>query len=72
MAMGRREQEAQGDLWIVAAELPRGGAHPFYDRINQILGEEKFDAFVEERCQKFYADKVGRPSMRRRCIFACT
>ena len=63
MAMGRRELEAQGDLWIVASELPRGGAHPFYDRVNEILDREGFDAFVEIHCRKFYADKLGRPSL---------
>lgn len=63
MAMGQREAEAQGDLWIVAAELPRGVAHPFYDRINKILEAESFDAFVESKCRKFYAEKMGRPSL---------
>lgn len=63
MAMGRREGADQGELWIVAAELPRSGAHPFYDRVNEILRGEGFDGFVEERCRKFYADKVGRPSL---------
>src|SRR5438034_7407544 len=63
MAMGRRDREEQGELWIAAAELPRSGAHPFYDRVNEIFGKEGFDAFVEDRCRKFYADKMGRPSM---------
>ena len=60
MAMGRREQEEQGALWIVAAELPRSGAHVFYDRVNEILDKEGFDAFAEDRCRKFYAKKLGR------------
>src|SRR5437773_4623270 len=63
MAMGRRDREEQGELWIAAAELPRSGTHPFYDRVNEILGKEGFDAFVEDQCRKFYADKMGRPSM---------
>lgn len=63
MAMGRRDGEDQGDLWIVAAELPRSGAHPFYDRVNEILRDEGFDGFVEDRCRKFYAEKMGRPSL---------
>lgn len=63
MAMGRRDQETQCEMWVVAAELPRGGAHPFYDRVNEIFQKEDFDAFVEERCRKFYADKMGRPSL---------
>lgn len=63
MAMGKRESESQGDLWIVAAELPQSAAHPFYDRVNEILKAEGFDAFVENRCRKFYAEKLGRPSL---------
>jgi len=63
MAMGQREREEQSELWIVAAELPRGGAHPFYDRVNEILDKEGFDAFVEDRCRKFYAKQLGRPSL---------
>lgn len=63
MAMGRRDGEDQGELWIVAAELPRSGAHPFYDRVNEILRNEGFDSFAEERCRKFYAEKMGRPSL---------
>lgn len=63
MAMGRRDADSQGDLWIVAAELPRSGAHPFYDRVNEILQHECFDGFVEDCCRKFYAEKMGRPSL---------
>lgn len=71
MSMGRREGEDQGELWIVAAELPRSGAHPFYDRVNEILRSEGFDGFVEERCRKFYAEKVGRPSLPPAVYFRC-
>ena len=63
MAMGRRDREAQGELWIAAAELPRGGSHPFYDRVNEILDREGFDRFVEDRCRKYYAKQLGRPSL---------
>ena len=31
--------------------------------MNTLLSEEGFDAFVEERCAGFYAQKMGRPSM---------
>ena len=63
MAMGRRRRESQETFWIAASELPRSGAHPFYDRVNQILNEHGFDGFVEDLCRKFYADKMGRPSL---------
>ncbi len=64
MAMGtRKQQERQEGLWIATAELPRSGGHPFYERLNALLEEAGFDAFVEERCRKFYAPKMGRPSL---------
>ena len=64
MAMGtRKQQERQEGLWIATAELPRSGGHPFYERLNELLAEARFDAFVEERCRKFYAPKMGRPSL---------
>ena len=45
------------------ADLPRSAGHPFYERLNRVLDEAGFDAFVEEQCAKFYADGVGRPSL---------
>jgi len=43
--------------------LPVGASHPFYQRLNQILDEKKFDEYVETICEQFYADEVGRPGM---------
>ena len=64
MAMGtRRQQERQEGLWIATAALPRTAGHPFYERLNELLEEAGFDAYVEERCRKFYAAKMGRPSL---------
>lgn len=63
MAMGRKEPETQASLWVAATELPSGARHPFYDKLNGILSYHTFDRFVEERCAKFYADKLGRPSI---------
>ena len=50
-------------MWVASADLPRGGGHPFYERLNRVLDEAGFDAFVERACAKFYADGVGRPSL---------
>jgi transposase len=64
MAMGtRKQQERQEDLWIAAAELPRSAGHPFYEGLNELLEQAGFDRFVEERCRRFYAAKMGRPSL---------
>ena len=63
MAMGKRKTHQQQSLFVAAADLPRGASHPFYAKLNEVLAGWKFDAFVEERCAKFYADKMGRPSL---------
>jgi len=64
MAMGRRKKrERQRDLWIAAGELPQGGGHPFYRRLSELLDKHQFDAFVESLCEKFYAARLGRPSL---------
>ncbi len=63
MAMGRRKKQRQQSLFVAAADLPRSVAHPFYAKLNDVLAGWKFDAFVEEQCGKFYADKLGRPSL---------
>ena len=63
MAMGRRSQESQDVLWVEAGELARSPGHPFYERLNRLLDEEGFDALVEEQCSRFYAERMGRPSL---------
>ena len=62
MGMGKRQREQQEQMWIVQQELARGPAHPFYQRVNELLEEREFDKFAEQECAKFYA-KVGRPSL---------
>ena len=64
MAMGRREgRQRQKQLWLAAAEMPKTAAHPFYGHLKELLDEHGLDAFVEQRCEKFYAPKMGRPSL---------
>src|SRR6266404_4352013 len=64
MAMGTHEaQKPQEELWIPCTALPQGASHPFYHRLNQLLEEKGFDAWVEGRCQRFYAPQLGRPSL---------
>jgi len=63
--MGRRaKQQQQEPIWIAQSELPETVGHPFYRRLNQLLEERGFDDFVEQRCAAFYAERMGRPSMR--------
>jgi transposase len=63
MAMGKRKRHRQPPLWVEATRLAKGPSHPFYVRLNQILTEHGFDEFVESACQRFYAARMGRPSL---------
>src|ERR1700723_2903592 len=64
MAMGtRRRRQRQERLWISHNELAKGPGHPFYQRVNELLEQEKFDEFAEKECAKFYAASNGRPSL---------
>lgn len=63
MAMGRRKRHQQQPLFIAASDLPRTPAHPFYERLNQLLDLHQFDPFVETLCQPFYHHSLGRPSL---------
>ena len=65
MAMGtRQKRERQQGLWIATSEVVETPANAFYDRLNQILDDHKFDAKVERLCRKFYKkSRYGRPSM---------
>ena len=62
MAM-RREGGVQGDLVVTWAEMPRSPGHAFYDKLQDLLSEAGFDAFVEETCRPFYAPRMGAPSL---------
>jgi transposase len=59
----RQSQEQQEDIWIANTELARSPGHPFYQRLNELLDGEKFDPLVEGLCRKFYAARMGRPSL---------
>ena len=62
MALGRRKSKQQS-LLVATTQLPKSPGHPFYERLNRLLAETKFDEFVEETCEPFYASKRGRPSI---------
>lgn len=63
MAMGKRREKQQA-LWIATKDVRTGPGNVFYDRLNKILDEHKFDRKVEKLCRRFYKDSAfGRPSM---------
>jgi hypothetical protein len=63
MSMGKRKRDRQPAMWVTATNLPTAASHPFYRRLNQLLREHGFDAFVEAQCAGFYAATMGRPSL---------
>jgi hypothetical protein len=66
MSMGKRKRRArQASMWGATQDLPRSAALPFYRRLNRVLDEAQFDAFVEGACTTFYAPVMGRPGLLR-------
>jgi transposase len=64
MAMGTRKQERQQEFWIATKDVVEPPGNAFYDRLNKILEEHRFDRKVEALCRKFYKkSRYGRPSM---------
>ena len=64
MSMGKKDRGgSQEPLWVSGSDLPRSAGHPFYERLNGILESAGFDEFVESECSRFYAERMGRPSL---------
>lgn len=63
MAMGKREAEQQQNLFVTHDKLPRSPGHVFYRKLNRLLAEGGFDRWIEGRCEPYYADGRGRPSV---------
>jgi len=64
MAMGKRKQR-QESLFVSTEGLAASARHPFYKKLNQLLSEAEFDAWVEGRCRQYYEqeEKRGKPSL---------
>ena len=60
MALGKRKAEEQQELFVAADRLPRSPGHVFYRKLNDLLAEAAFDAWVEQLCRPYYADGIGR------------
>ena len=59
MAIGRRPEAPQHDMFVAASEIRAGGS-PFYRALDRLLRENGFDGFAEEACREFYAGNRGR------------
>ena len=62
MAMGRRSQGQQQEMFLVASEI-RSSANPFYRALDRLLEKHGFDTFAEDTCRAFYAENRGRPGI---------
>ncbi len=63
MAMGRKQQQRQQDMWVATPLLAKAPGHPFYEKVNALLNKHDFDELVETECAQYYAEKMGRPSI---------
>jgi len=70
MAMGKHKDVEQ-PLFLITSKLATSPAHPFYGALNRLLGQHGFDRLVQERCEKFYHEKLGRPSLAPGVYFRC-
>ena len=61
--MGTRKHRQRQELLWYRSELAEAPGHPFYRKLNHVLQAAGFDAFCEQQCRSFYADKAGRPSL---------
>ena len=71
MAMGRRDAGRQQDLFVTTDQLPKSIGHVFYGKLNELLAEAGFDAWVEQLCEKHYAERKGRPGVPPESTFEC-
>ena len=59
----RKHRQRQEPLWY-RAELAQVPGHVRSSSVpNRVLEEADFDRFCESRCQAFYHEKLGRPSL---------
>jgi transposase len=62
MALGRRNEQRQGEFWVATQQLPTSPGHVFYEKLNGLLAEAEFDEWAEAQCEPYYA-KGGRPGI---------
>jgi transposase len=63
MAMGKRSEAQQAELWLATTAMVEAPGHPFYRKLNEVLAAHGFDPFAEELCRKFYHQELGRPGI---------
>lgn len=63
MALGRRKDGRQQEMWVSTTDLPRSVGHVFYVKLNKLLANARLDEFVEKQCRSHYHRKIGRPGI---------
>ena len=58
-----RDDGSQQSMWVSAADLPRGGGHPFYERLNGFSRRPASTRSSRDCVRSFYAAKMGRPGL---------
>ena len=61
MALGKKKAK-QEELFVATTELRKGPGHPFYAKLNTVLGEAGFDGHVETLCAPHFREG-GRPGI---------
>ena len=61
--MGRRQGRQKQEELFYARDRVEAPGHPFYQRLNRVLDQARFDEFCEKQCEKFYHERLGRPSL---------
>ena len=51
MSPGRRQAE-QKSMWLIYDQLPQSRGHVFYERLQKLLQQKAFDAFLEKLCDR--------------------
>lgn len=72
MSMKSRSKARQEGLWIASGAVATSPGHPFYERLEKVLHEEEFDAFVESECASYYTEKQGGRAFLREFTFGCS
>lgn len=62
MSMGRKAKARQAPLWVPSQTLAGTPKNPFYDRLNNLFDQHKFDLWVEDLCEPYFSP-IGRDSI---------
>ena len=71
MALGRRKDEQQEEMFVMAEHLPKAPGHVFFRKLNAVLREAGFDRWVEDLCQPYLPRLKGGRGFRRAPTSAC-